>query len=199
MLSLRKFDFTSKNSYQGCHISKIAQQNLVKHTSLRSIFIKNLYAPNFMDGHSYVPLGQLCGVGRASQTVSRGGGDFWWTSFNQTLRPSDTNNPRAMLKKKGLWPHLTKPLKKNPTSKRQNCRFLTNCHKTMFPRFGGQSDRPTEWPRQKANWPICAIHEYRILSCSFVRNRLCYQTAERRCGSPWNMSCHMIIDWCRSS
>ena len=60
MLSLRKFDFTSKNSYQGCHISKIAQQNLVKHTSLRSIFIKNLYAPNFMDGHSYVPLGQLC-------------------------------------------------------------------------------------------------------------------------------------------
>ena len=62
--------------------------------------------------------------------------------------------------------------KRNPTSKRQNCRFLTNCHKTMFPRFGAQSDQPTEWPRQKANWPICAIHEYRILSCSFVRNRL---------------------------
>ena len=72
---------------------------------------------------------------------------------------------------------------KTPHAKK-NCRFLTNCHKTMFPRFGGQSDRPTEWPRQKANWPICAIHEYRILSCSFVRNRLRYQTAERRCGSP---------------
>ena len=69
MLSLRKFDFTSKNSCQGCHISKTAQQNFAIYTSFWSIFIKNLYAPNFMHGHIYAPLGLLCVACPSQNTV----------------------------------------------------------------------------------------------------------------------------------